>query len=114
MTPRTPLIPICARRPPIPIPPLQYLFHALQARDHFFPKGSEDPVADYLDGLGGVGGGGCEEVVDGFVVDFEVGTAEKVFARGGTADVGENIFHRARNYTRLLLVPRLYKFIIYY
>jgi hypothetical protein len=45
--------------------------------------------------------------VDTFVVDFEVGAAEEVLARGCATDVGENVFHRARNYTGLILVSGL-------
>ena len=53
MDPRAPLIPIRARRPPIPVPTLKHLLHALQAGDNLLPQGREDPVPDDLHGLGG-------------------------------------------------------------
>jgi len=53
MTPRTPLVPICARRPPIPVSSLEDFFYGFQACDYFLPQRGEDPVADYLNGLGG-------------------------------------------------------------
>ena len=92
MTPRAPLIPIRTRRPPIPFSPLQHLLHPFQTSDHFFSEGVEYAVPDDQDRRRGWGGG--EEVVDAFVVYFNVGAAEKVFARGCSANVGEYIFHR--------------------
>ena len=47
-----------------------------------------------------------QEVDDGFVIDFDVGTSEKVFA-GRVLDVGEDIFHCSGDDTRLIIVSRL-------
>lgn len=94
MTPRAALVPIRARRAAIALPALEDLFDALEAGDDFFAQRGEDAVPDYLDGLGRGGGGwGSEEVVDGFVVDLEVGTSQEVFTRGCSTDVGEDVFH---------------------
>jgi hypothetical protein len=46
--------------------------------------------------------------VDTFVVDFEVGAAQEVFPRGCATDVGEDVFHRAGDYTGLVLVAGLH------
>ena len=45
--------------------------------------------------------------MDTFVVDFEVGTTQEVFTCGCAADVGEDVFHRAGDNTRLVLVSGL-------
>jgi hypothetical protein len=45
--------------------------------------------------------------VDTFVVDFKVRAAQEVFTRGCAADVCEDVFHRAGNNTRLVLVSGL-------
>ena len=56
-----------------------------------------------LDGLGGRRG---QEVDDGFVVDFDVGAPEEVFA-GCVFDVGEDVLHSSGDDTGLFVVPRL-------
>jgi len=49
---------------------------------------------------------GGYKINDGFIVDFNVRMPEKVFA-GRVLDVGENIFGRSKDDTRLFVVSRL-------
>jgi len=108
VTPTAPLVPACARRPPVRVASLQDLLDAREDGHDFLSQRREPDVrtrALVLDGLGGRRG---QEIDDGLVADFDVRTPEKVFA-GCVLDVGEDIFHRSRDYTGLLVVSRLEK-----
>jgi hypothetical protein len=56
--------------------------------------------------LDGLGGGRGQEVDDGFIVDFDVGTSEEVFA-GCVFNVGEDVLHGSGDDTGLFVVSRL-------
>jgi len=51
--------------------------------------------------------------VNTFVVDFEVGAAQEVFACGCSTDVSEDVFHRAGDYTGLVLISGLHIMVKY-
>ena len=106
VTPAAPLIPVCARRPPIRITSLQDLLNAGEVGYDLFPERREPDVRTRSLDLDGLRGWGGEEIDDGFVVDFNVRTPEKVFA-GRVLDIGEDVLHGSRDDTRLLVISRL-------
>jgi len=108
VTPTAPLVPVCARRPPVRITSLQDLLDAGEIGYDFFSERRKPDVRTRSLDLDGLGGWRGQEIDDGFVVDFDVRTPEKVFA-GCVLDVGEDVFHCSRDYTRLLVVSRLEK-----
>lgn len=111
MTPTTPLVPIRARSPPVPLSTQQHLFDSLQTGHHFLSKRGKDNIGARtvnLDRLSCAGGWRRKEVVNVLVVDFEVGAAKKVFACWGLADVPEDIFHGSGYNTGLVFFTGLH------
>ena len=106
VTPAAPLVPVCARCPPVRVTSLQDLLDAREVSDDFLSERREPDVRTRALDLNGLGGWRGQEIDDGFVVDFDVRTPEKVFA-SCMLDVGEDVFHRSRDNTGLFIVSRL-------
>ena len=111
MTTTTSLVPIGAGCTSVSFSSRENFLYTLETGYYFLAHGGEDYVGAGsvdLNGLCCACGGRREEVVDGFVVDFEVGTSEEIFASGCSANVGEYIFHSAWYDTWLFWITTLY------
>ncbi len=78
--------------------PFQDFLHALQTRDHLIRVRDINFVANALNvdrDLDDGGGWWTEEVLDCFIVDFEIGTLQKILASGCATDVSEDVLHSA-------------------
>ena len=109
MTPTTPLIPIRARRSPVPFTSLQHLFHPIQTRHDLLPEGREHNFTTCttleLHEIARSARRRGEEVVYRLVIYLEVRAPEEVFARRCAADEGEYVFHCARDDPGLVVIP---------
>ena len=96
VTSTTSLIPVRTCSPPISLPALKDLSHILQACDYLLPQRSKNHICArtmQLYRLGSSSGGRSEQIMDSFVVDFQVRAAQKVLARRSTFDISKYVFH---------------------